>query len=417
MIAWRNVPLDKCIETIRAGVSLTGENRPPQNGEVGILTLGAVSGGRFDAEACKAVPASAAAALREPVRGGTLLMSRSNTLDLVGSMVLVDKDHPNRFLPDLLWEITLREDSPLTARFLVDFLSTPAGRALLQSAAMGTSGSMKKLSMARVRRLEVPAVPLPVQEAWARIRVRLTQTEEGCDALLAAKRELKRGLMQELLTGRRRFPEFSSVEESVSTPAGRLPADWGVAKLGKHASELSERNGSRLGPEKAMGVIKGVGLEPMRDHIRSDDLSRYKVVPPHAFAYNPMRINIGSIARSRFAEDCLVSPDYVVFETDHYALLPEFLDHLRHSFLWRRFVTAAGAGSVRVRIYFRDLAELWIPVPPVAEQRRVASTLDALDREIELLEAQRDQFELQKRGVMQKLLSGEIEIPADESEA
>jgi type I restriction enzyme S subunit len=236
------------------------------------------------------------------------------------------------------------------------------------------------------------------------------------DLLIAAMRELKHGLMQELLTGLRRFPEFGPTTSWVNTRAGRLPADWDVVQLREHASELSQRNRAGLGSERVMGVIKGVGLEPMRDHVRGDDLSRYKVVPPQAFAYNPMRINIGSIARSHLTEECLVSPDYVVFETDRCSLLPEFLDHLRHSFLWRRFVAAAGAGSVRVRIYFRDLAELWIPLPPIAEQKRIAGVLDALYREIALLEAQRDQFEQQKRSLMQKLLSGEVEIPTDELE-
>jgi type I restriction enzyme, S subunit len=219
--------------------------------------------------------------------------------------------------------------------------------------------------------------------------------------------------LQELLTGRRRFPEFHATGGWVITPAGRLPEDWRAVQLRDHASEVTERNGGRLGSERTMGVIKGIGLEPMRDHVRGDDLSRYKVVAPEAFAYNPMRINIGSIARSRFAEDCLVSPDYIVFETDSSTLSPAFLDHLRHSFLWRRFVAAAGAGSVRVRIYFRDLAKLWIPLPPIAEQKRIAGGLDALDRELALLEAQREQFELQKRVLMQKLLSGEVETPVE----
>jgi hypothetical protein len=161
-----------------------------------------------------------------------------------------------------------------------------------------------------------------------------------------AKRELKRGLMQELLTGRRRFPEFSSTKERINTRAGSLPADWGVAKLGEHASDDPSVTAVSLAPKGRWESSRVWGSSRCETMSGAKDLSRYKVVPPNAFRIQPMRINIGSIARSHFAEDCLVSPDYVVFETDRSTLLPEFLDHLRHSFLWRRFVVAAGAGSV-----------------------------------------------------------------------
>jgi type I restriction enzyme S subunit len=160
-----------------------------------------------------------------------------------------------------------------------------------------------------------------------------------------------------------------------------------------------------------MGVIKGVGLEPMRAHVRADDLGRYKVVPPDAFAYNPMRINIGSIARSHAAANCLVSPDYVVFRTDPQALLPGFLDQVRHSQIWERFIYSAGSGSVRVRIYFSDLSRMQIPLPPIAEQRRIANALDTADREIALLYRLRDVLANQRRGIMQRILSGDFEIP------
>jgi type I restriction enzyme, S subunit len=68
-------------------------------------------------------------------------------------------------------------------------------------------------------------------------------------------------------------------------------------------------------------------------------------------------------------------------------------------------VRPAGSGSVRVRIYFRDLAEMRIPLPSLDEQRRIAGTLAVLDHEVELLKKLCDQYEAQKRGLLQRLLS------------
>ena len=157
-----------------------------------------------------------------------------------------------------------------------------------------------------------------------------------------------------------------------------------------------------------MGVMKGLGLTPMRERVRATVLDRYKIVVPDAFAYNPMRLNIGSIARNKCGEKCLVSPDYVVFETDRDTLLPAYLDHVRHSSIWNRFVRATGTGSVRVRIYFDDLAAMRIPLPSIAEQTRIAHALNVLDREIGLLEQLRTAYQAQKRGLMQRVFAGDL---------
>ncbi|MEA2235831.1 MAG: type restriction enzyme subunit [Thermoanaerobaculia bacterium] len=152
----------------------------------------------------------------------------------------------------------------------------------------------------------------------------------------------------------------------------------------------------------------------MRGQTIGTDLDRYKILPPGAFAYNPMRINIGSIARWPGNHHVLVSPDYVVFEAIPGKLDGRFLDHYRRSHPWKHFMEAAGNGGVRVRVYYNDLAALKLPLPPLTEQQRIADLLDLLDREISLLERQRELLEKQKRAVMHKLLTGEVRLATTE---
>jgi hypothetical protein len=123
-------------------------------------------------------------------------------------------------------------------------------------------------------------------------------------------------------------------------------------KLHEVTQELIARNGTSLGRDAIMAVTKQVGMRPMREETIAANIERYKVVPPNAFAYNPMRLNIGSIAISPFDRDVLVSPDYVVFACDDSKLLPSYLQHLRHSHKWKSHFELAGNGSVRVRIYY-----------------------------------------------------------------
>jgi type I restriction enzyme S subunit len=205
--------------------------------------------------------------------------------------------------------------------------------------------------------------------------------------------------MQHLLTGQKRFPEFKD-------------RPWGRHRFDHLCEELSERNGSKLGADSVMGVIKGVGFEPMRHRVRGKgDLSRYKVVPPGAFAYNPMRLNIGSIAYNNLGRTILVSPDYEVFRARPGIADPEYVNQLRYSAYWSSFMDRAGAGSVRVRIYFTDLARLRVPAPDADEQSRIAGVLRLADLEIDQLAQLHELIEAQRRALLSQLLSGSLALP------
>jgi type I restriction enzyme S subunit len=78
--------------------------------------------------------------------------------------------------------------------------------------------------------------------------------------------------------------------------------------------------------------------------------------------------------------------------------------------MWQSFVTRGGNGSVRIRIYFSDLAEFTFPCPPVEEQRQIAAFLDTADQQLTLLRTQRTALDQQKRGLMQRLLTGKMRV-------
>jgi type I restriction enzyme S subunit len=178
-------------------------------------------------------------------------------------------------------------------------------------------------------------------------------------------------------------------------------------KLHTVTRELVTRNGTRLGREAIMAVTKQIGMRPMRQETIAANIERYKLVPPNGFAYNPMRLNIGSIAMSPFNTEVLVSPDYVVFECDESRLIPGYLNHVRRSRHWKSHFETAGNGSVRVRIYYDDLGAFSFELPPVEVQAAIVRLLDAAALEMDLLHRHAELIRVQKRGLMQKLLTGE----------
>lgn len=118
-----------------------------------------------------------------------------------------------------------------------------------------------------------------------------------------------------------------------------------------------------------IGVSNEIGLHVSRAK-RIDNLSRYKFIEMGWFAYNPMRVNVGSIGYVYNQEQIgIVSPDYVVFSCSE-KILPEYLLYLLKSDVGIEEINKNASGAVRKRLYFSDLARIEIVLPSIESQRR-----------------------------------------------
>ncbi|MCF6277543.1 MAG: restriction endonuclease subunit S, partial [Anaerolineales bacterium] len=190
--------------------------------------------------------------------------------------------------------------------------------------------------------------------------------------------------------------------------------NWEPRRLAEVTHELTARNGDKaFGRDAVMGVTKANGIVPMREQTIAGDISRYKVLPPRAFAYNPMRINVGSIAMNEGKAEVLVSPDYVVFGCNDGGLDPDYLDHLRKTRWWGHYINSGGSGSVRMRTYYDDLAAMKLPLPELDEQREIIRILNTARDDLTITEKEIQALNRQKRGLMQKLLTGEWRVKVE----
>lgn len=183
--------------------------------------------------------------------------------------------------------------------------------------------------------------------------------------------------------------------------------------VGHFAHEVSERN--RGGnDERVLSVTNSRGFVLPEDQferrVASADLSNYKVVTRGQYAYNPSRINVGSIARLDDWEMGVLSPMYVVFGLDHAKVNSDYFLHWLDSHEARERIKKSAQGSVRETVSFTEFAAIAFPLPDLGRQAAIARYLNALREEISTLGAYVEKLKEQKRGLMQKLLTGQWRV-------
>ncbi len=257
---------------------------------------------------------------------------------------------------------------------------------------------LAKINRPDLEGIEILLPPIAEQRRIAFVLETWGQAIEKLAVLRALKEQRLVGLRAALLFGELRL--------------NGQRRNWAPTRLGAVTHELTRRNGAKgLGRDLVIGVTKAEGVVPMREQTIAGDISRYKRLPPRAFAYNPMRINVGSIAMNEREEEVLVSPDYVVFACNADGLDPDYLDHLRKTSWWAHYINSGGSGSVRQRTYYDDLAALKLPLPELDEQKAIAAVLNTARADLAATEREIEAVTLQKRGLMQKLLTGEWRVP------
>lgn len=205
---------------------------------------------------------------------------------------------------------------------------------------------------------------------------------------------------------------MAKIDDSVKkkVPELRFPGftdDWEERKLRDLLNKNSEKN-KNLSVINVESVSNKTGFTKQTDQfedysVASADLSNYYVIREKQFAYNPSRINVGSIAYKDLGDEIsVVSPLYVSFSTKKI---------LNDGFLWNWFKTASfdaqrqrlSAGGVRDTLSFNQLSEMNTMFPTYPEQQKIGSFFKQLDNTIALHQRKLDLLKEQKKGYLQKM--------------
>ncbi|MBW6400314.1 hypothetical protein KPL78_20810 [Roseomonas sp. HJA6] len=208
---WAVAPLGDLIKGIEAGKNVAAIGRPPEDSETGIVKVSAVTWGEFDEDESKALPPGAAIDPAHLIRPGDFLISRANTIELVGAPVIVKQFRRRLVLSDKVLRLRVVEGFD---RWLELFLKSHFGRVQIEQYATGAQLSMRNISQENLRRITLPVPPEAEQTRIVAAVNALFEDVEAGEAALARARE---GLTQ----------FRASLLHAACT--GALTADWRAA--------------------------------------------------------------------------------------------------------------------------------------------------------------------------------------------
>lgn len=159
--------------------------------ELGVLKVSAVTWSAFQPEEAKALIGEYLPQESHRVRHGDLLISRANTKEFVGAVVLVERDYPLRLLSDKTLRLVVDEDR-VSKEFLLFALRAPKARQHIEHYATGTSDSMRNIAQGVITSVPIDLPPLPDQRRIAaRLRAQLAEVEVARKAAREQLREIE----------------------------------------------------------------------------------------------------------------------------------------------------------------------------------------------------------------------------------
>ena len=158
---WSYARLGQLMHSIEAGLNVKCDERVPEESESGLVKISAVTWGRFDEQQSKTLPLAIKPDERSRIHKGDLLISRANTIELVGACVIVGEVQRRLYLSDKVLRLLVHEPSK---RWINYALKTPQLRKEIQSSSTGNQLSMRNIPQDKLRTLEIPLAPESEQQ-------------------------------------------------------------------------------------------------------------------------------------------------------------------------------------------------------------------------------------------------------------
>jgi len=265
-----------------------------------------------------------------------------------------------------------------------------------------TGSTIRNLSLATIKLTPIAIPSFPEQQKIAGCLSSLDASINAHIKKFDLLKEYKKGLLQKLFPkeGQKipehRFPEFKNCEE------------WEEKTLGEVTYSASQKNSEgKKYPVYSINNKEGFlpqseQFEGVDSNSRGYDIKLYKIVSKNTFAYNPARINVGSIGYSGELFDIIISSLYVCFKTNE-EIKDNFLQFFLSISTFNRQVHTHAEGGIRSYLFYNNFSKILLQFPKKEEQQKIADCLSTLDKKIEAQSEKIKSLKEHKKGLMQQL--------------
>ncbi|MBL8572692.1 MAG: restriction endonuclease subunit S [Hyphomicrobiaceae bacterium] len=362
-----------------------------------LIKMGNMGRGSIRLDKVEYVPSDLSVHDRDRLEHGDVLLNTRNTLDLVGKVCVWRNELPEAYFNSNILRISPNTEKIASPFFLNYMLNSTSSIERIRSLAIGTT-SVAAIYGRDLNGLEIPVPPLPEQQAIAEALGDADALIEALEALIAKKRAIKQGAMQDLLTGHRRLPGFQG--------------EWVEKKLGTCVAIRNEKVPT-LGNPVARTCVELEQILPAVGQVdRFEDAAGRNAIK---YRFYPDDVLFGRL-RPYLRKYWLATVDGVC-STEIWPLVAQG-GQVAQSFLFHvvqteQFIEAASAayGTHMPRADWKMIADSKLRLPPILdEQRAIAAVLSDMDAEIAALEDKLAKARDVKQGMMQVLLTGEIRL-------
>lgn len=210
------------------------------------------------------------------------------------------------------------------------------------------------------------------------------------------------------------FVDFEPFKDGkfVDSELGMIPEGWKVGTLGditnNKSTKVKERNDVKVLSPVTSGELV-LSEEYFTKQVFSSSIAKYKIVNKGDFAYNPARVNIGSIGRNEFDFDGCVSPVYVVFSVlDGYE---NYFDLFRKTDFFKDSVASLAIGGVRQSLSYDDLSLIETIIPSKNIVEKFNNLYNQMKKTIKANKLENSRLSTLRDTLLPRLMSGELEVP------
>ena len=293
--------------------------------------------------------------------------------------------------------VVIKVESNLQKILSVVLTSSPVQK---QIAAVKIGGAVPTMTETELKNIDL-ALPQNVNE-----RIKIGEYFENFDNLITLHqrkcdetKRLKKYMLQKM------FPQNGKKVPEIRFSG--FSDDWEQRKFSEFVENVAVKNREGLDLE-CYAVTNDRGFISQKEahddfgYMADVDTKAYNIVPPNSFAYNPARINVGSIGYYTGTENVIVSSLYEVFQTADY-VDDRFLWHWFKSEHFPKWIERLQEGSVRLYFYYDKLIQCEMKMPSLGEQKKIGAYFDSLDHLMTIHQRELENLQNIKKFMLEKM--------------